>query len=155
MIAQQEVKYRRPQGPSGQPAASKSSKKNQTPSQARNEKDSAKNGSQAASSPTEGQEEEPKGGAPAVKMTRDKIIGKFSKKKPAYSSCKMLSQVCSCNYDTFPINLTPFPPHPLPQRVANCTLTFRWVRGATYQTQFTAAALNTGPYSTVNRYLQA
>lgn len=90
MITQQEDKHQPSAGTLTASNTNRPSRKNQGSTSRTTQTDN--NGSQDV--PGSGQEgTEVPAAAPTQKMTRDLIISKFSKKKPAYSSCRMLSQV--------------------------------------------------------------
>lgn len=89
MIAKQEVKHQ--PRPAAITAASSSKPSRNNTTSGPKAIDIGSNASQAAQTTTDAGTDASKGGT--QKMTRDRIISKFSKKKPAYSSCRMLSQV--------------------------------------------------------------
>jgi hypothetical protein len=102
MIAQQELKHQPRVGSGGVATASSNNSSNPSSSKHPTVESAApeagSNGSNAAQAACDA------GTAAAndcrsapQKMSRDKIISKFSKKKPAYSSCRMISQVSNCD----------------------------------------------------------
>ena len=102
MIAQQEVKH---QGRGGGQAAARggtaTSRKSQPPPASALH--AAGSGSQTPQGATAaGTDATKDSGTP--QMTRDRIISKFSKKKPAYSGCRMLSQVSNILTARMPLN---------------------------------------------------
>lgn len=89
MIAQQEVKHQ-PRG--GAPTAASNNTASRKSQATSSGTPHTANGAQSAKGASAAGTDAVKS-ARTPEMVRDRVISKFSKKKPAYSSCRMLSQV--------------------------------------------------------------